>query len=271
MGETDAAFPTRSPGACLQAARVKAGLSIGQVAERLHLDEQTLGALESGRLEGLGASVFVRGHLRRYAELVGVPEEEVMSGYEAWSGRLSAMPDLREVITAPGVRSGARGFELKPRQALIGAIALVLVALVWWAMRKAPSSAAAIVAVVPVVKPSAAVAIPAVALQPTVAAAPESQAAAPQGHLTLHFSQNSWVEVHDSAGASLFHQLGLAGSQHRVTGGVPLQVFLGNPGAVELAMDGHPVSLIGTSANAKLRRFSVDGAGHVIDVQAARP
>src|SRR5580658_10524845 len=138
MADGDVATLTSNPGARLAVARTQAGLSLSEAAERLHLDEETLEALEGGRMDNLGASVFVRGHLKRYAELVGVPEEEIMAAYDAWSGRLASLPDLREVITAPAVRSGSRSFELKPRQALIGAIVLVLAMLVWWAMRKAP-------------------------------------------------------------------------------------------------------------------------------------
>jgi cytoskeleton protein RodZ len=206
MSERGAEPHSSSPGARLAIARAEAGLSATQAAERLHLDARTLEALESGRFEELGASVFVRGHLRRYAELVGVPEAEIMASYDAWSGRLAAQPDLRDVITAPAARSNARSFELRPRSALIGAIVLVPVALIWWAIRMpadgrrakaravivvpsavsptvSPAVSPAVVAAAPTAtapaKPVAAVPATVTPVPPTVAAVPATVAAVP--------------------------------------------------------------------------------------------
>jgi cytoskeleton protein RodZ len=123
------------PGAQLSAARVQAGLSVSQAAEQLHLDLATLDALENGRFEGMGASVFVRGHLRRYAQLVNIPEAQIMTAYDAWAGRLAPQPDLRDVITAAAARSGSQRFNFRPRSAVIGVIVLVPLALIWWAVR----------------------------------------------------------------------------------------------------------------------------------------
>jgi cytoskeleton protein RodZ len=267
-------------------------MSLSEAAERLHLNQQTLEALESGRLEGLGASVYVRGHLKRYAELVGVPESEITAAYDAWSGRLAALPDLREVITAPAVRSGTRRFQLKPGYALIGAIALVMVMLVWWAMRRpARTSAAATAApktqlsAMPAAAPAAQPAAPlsaASAPKPTPKPTPAPAAAAPASvplsvpsalagpvvRLAMNFGEDSWIEIYGADGAQLFHGMALAGSQHRVTGSAPLRLFLGNPPAVTLEMNGKPVVMSGTP---RPRRFSLDDAGRIVDAHAADP
>src|ERR1700681_1095393 len=137
MDEGAAQSHSSSPGARLAAARERAGMTLLQAAERLRLDVATLQALEAGRFQTLGAAVFVRGHLRHYAELVGLPLDEIDAAYAASSARLAPQPDLRRTTTLPG-NSASRGFSLPPRAALIGAIVLVLVALVWWAMRVPP-------------------------------------------------------------------------------------------------------------------------------------
>ena len=62
---TDAA--PRSIGERLRAGRERAGLSVAAAAEKLHLDPKVIEALEADRFAELGASVYVRGHLRRYA------------------------------------------------------------------------------------------------------------------------------------------------------------------------------------------------------------
>jgi cytoskeleton protein RodZ len=134
MEEGAAQSQASAPGARLAAAREHAGMTVLQAAERLRLDVATLEALEAGRFQTLGAAVFVRGHLRHYAELLGLPVEEIDAAYAASSARLAPQPDLRHTRTLPGT-GPAGGVSLPPRAALIGAIVLVLAAWVWWAMR----------------------------------------------------------------------------------------------------------------------------------------
>jgi len=119
------------PGALLTAARARAGLTAGQAAERLCLDAAAFQALEADRFETFGAAVFVRGHLRHYAELVGVPVSEVDAAYAASLVRMAPMPELRRPVTA---RAPARTAARVLGVALIGAIAVVVVALMWRAL-----------------------------------------------------------------------------------------------------------------------------------------
>jgi cytoskeleton protein RodZ len=273
MADGEGTSLSGSPGARLAVARKTAGMSTNEVAERLHLNLETLEALESGRLESLGASVYARGHLKRYAELVHVPEAEIIAAYDAWSGKLAALPDLRDVITAPAVRSGTRGFELKPGHALIGAIVLVTIALVWWAMRRparvtastAPAAASAPAASAPSPVVTPAPPPPATAPTPPV---PPPVATGPVVRLVLNLSADSWIEVYGADGTQLFHGTAQAGSQRHVSGNAPLRLFLGNPPAVTLELNGRPVVLTG---NPKPRRFSLDDAGHVVEAHAAPP
>jgi cytoskeleton protein RodZ len=62
----------------MRAAREALGLSLDEVAHDLHLSRDVVLALEEGDHERLGAPVFVRGHLRSYAKLLGLPENEVV-------------------------------------------------------------------------------------------------------------------------------------------------------------------------------------------------
>jgi cytoskeleton protein RodZ len=142
MEEGAAPAQNSDPGTRLAAAREHAGMTLAEAAERLRLDVATVQALETGRFNTLGAAVFVRGHLRHYAELLGLPVEEIEAAYAASSARLAPLPDLRRTTTLPG-NSASRGVALPPRAALIGAIVLVLAAWVWWAApRRDPGRAA---------------------------------------------------------------------------------------------------------------------------------
>ncbi|HTV80947.1 MAG TPA: helix-turn-helix transcriptional regulator, partial [Steroidobacteraceae bacterium] len=83
-------------GARLQAARHRADLSLVQAAERLHVDPNVIHALESEQFGELGATVYVRGHLRHYAELVKESAPELLGLY-ANNVRIGPPPDLTQM------------------------------------------------------------------------------------------------------------------------------------------------------------------------------
>ncbi len=65
----------------LRSARKARALSLDQVARELHLEESIIADLENERFESLGAPVFVRGHLKLYARLIGLNEDDVLQAY----------------------------------------------------------------------------------------------------------------------------------------------------------------------------------------------
>ncbi len=66
------------PGVALQAARQARQLSVVQVADRLKLSSAVVAALEANDKGRLPAPVFVRGYVRAYARLLGLPAEELL-------------------------------------------------------------------------------------------------------------------------------------------------------------------------------------------------
>lgn len=114
----------------LRAARERMGLGVDQAAERLHVDAQVIDALETGKFKKLGAPVFVRGHLKHYAELLGEPEGPLQEELSSLKD-VTAAPDLTAVPKLPAqpVRAPRRRWPL-----VAFAIALGLAVLVWWAM-----------------------------------------------------------------------------------------------------------------------------------------
>ena len=82
--------PTRteqpSPGALLRAGREKAGLSIEQVAEKLHLLNSVVSSLEKDCYDRIRGDTFVRGYMRNYARLLGIDSDEVIGRYNTRSG-----------------------------------------------------------------------------------------------------------------------------------------------------------------------------------------
>jgi cytoskeleton protein RodZ len=79
----DAAQSGVASGPTLRAAREQQQLSVDDVAQSLHLSRELILALEAGNFEALGPPVFVRGYLRNYARLLGLPQHGVLAGFPA--------------------------------------------------------------------------------------------------------------------------------------------------------------------------------------------
>ena len=119
---SEAGGDARGIGARLRGAREKRGLTILQAAEKLHVDARMLEALEAGNFAALGALVYVRGHLRRYAELLGEPPPEPAEQYAA-----APSPDLTRI---PHREPGRDSSLVLPAVIVLGVFAAV--GLLWW-------------------------------------------------------------------------------------------------------------------------------------------
>lgn len=73
----------RSAGALLRAARESSGMSIEQVADKLHLLQSVVKSLEKDCYERIRGETFVRGYMRNYARLLGISDDEVVGRYNA--------------------------------------------------------------------------------------------------------------------------------------------------------------------------------------------
>jgi cytoskeleton protein RodZ len=138
MSEADnAAQPATGLGERLARARERRGLTLLQAAEKLHLEPRVVEALEAEEFDTLGAAVYVRGHLQRYAELVGENAAELLALYAA-RPHAHVTPDLTRVITERS-RGAARRRRFGVWQGALLTLGLVVAALVWWAIRSGPA------------------------------------------------------------------------------------------------------------------------------------
>ena len=120
-------------GARLRAERERKGLSAQKAADDLHLDGWVIDALEGDDYARIGPSVYGKGHLKRYAEMLGLPVSDIMAAYE---GR-SATPAIAPGAQASTLRMRASDSDEQelPWGLIGGAVALVLVAVAtvfWW-------------------------------------------------------------------------------------------------------------------------------------------
>jgi cytoskeleton protein RodZ len=294
MDETAVPAPPAAPrsiGERLRAGRERAGLSMAAAAEKLHLDIKVIEALEADRFAELGASVYVRGHLRRYADFVGEPGAEMVSSYTAREAR-PPPPDLTQIPQAE--------HRADPRRLvtpLVGlSCAVVLLFAIWWVLARshgssdAPAEAsAAVPAAEPApVSPAATEAVlpvsaapppaPAASVKPVpgstvvvateVAGAPKRDASAEAApaparemRLQLNLTNDSWVEVYDARGERLFYDVASAGSVQSVSGRGPLRVVLGNAEGVRVEVDGHARDIPANAVDGEGARFVVNRGG----------
>jgi cytoskeleton protein RodZ len=281
MDETAATAPAPAPrsiGERLRAGRERAGLSVAAAAEKLHLDAKVIEALEADRFAELGASVYVRGHLRRYADFVGEPGVEMVNSYSAREARVTA-PDLTQV-PQPERRADPRRL-VTPMVGL--SCAAVLLLAIWWVLAGSQGSSDEPVAVAaPAVLPDSSVPVaadsgvvpagpvvqaPAVSPPATVAETappqPKREDSAPvrETRLKLDLTNDSWVEVYDSRGERLFYDVASAGSVQSVSGRGPLRVVLGNVTGVAVEVDGKTREIPANAVDGEGARFVVNRSG----------
>ncbi len=112
-----------APGQRLRAARERRRLSVQQAADYLHVGVSTIEALEGGQLASLGAPVHGKGHLRRYATLLGLDAEALLAACEI------AQPAPELVPLKPATRRAR--FRISRTAVAVVVAALTAIALGW--------------------------------------------------------------------------------------------------------------------------------------------
>jgi len=281
----------------LRSAREARAITVEQIAKELHLDEPKVHALERNEFSVLGAPVFAKGHLRKYAELVGVSVDDIMSDYYRMNRSEGAPP-----VVGPR-KSPQRNLEIGPSS--IGIILAVIVAiavlgvLYWWFTR-APNDAADVGAdnggststpapfiardtdtavssdpattevvradsseVEDTVDESAEDGSPtevdtSTLNDSTASAASADLSAAESGvRLTLSFSGDCWTEVSDASGQRLFYDSGEAGRVINLSGEAPLRIVFGNADNVSMEVDGRDFPIPASARRGRLARLTV--------------
>ena len=241
-------------GELLAEARRERQISVVEVAKELHLDEPKVRALERNEFESLGAPVFAKGHLRKYAQIVGVDEDDVLTDYYQMT-RQDSLPPV--VVARRRMRQ-----EVAPGPWIAAIVVIIVVAAAYWWFAvysaQAPVTAPAATPTEPTVEqsvvtdetPSAAEVVettpePEVA-EPAQPAASEQEETLADGEtrLSLTFTGDCWTEISDASGRRLFFEMGRAGRTVEVTGIAPFAVLFGNVDNVSVLLNGseYPVS-----------------------------
>lgn len=250
-------FPESGVGARLREAREAKGLDIAEVGQRLRMPIRVIESLEAEDWSRLGAPIFVRGQLRSYARLLGLPVGEVVQAPELAPVTVA---ELKPRTYTPPMQRFA---EQTARRAVYIVLTVAILVPVWVATREQPAQDV-VTEATPLEEPApdgernvATKQRPRAAMRASLAPLPSRPAAAA---LVLRFDGDSWVEIVDDDGKTLESGLVQAGQTRRYDAGELGRVKLGNAGAVRVLHEGE-VQDLAPYQRANVARFTVSSDG----------
>lgn len=281
--ETDASYLSFLPGQRLKKARELRGLSIAQVAKELHMSERYIEAMESDDYKHLPEPAFVRGYMRRYAQLVKLSADDIAAKFDECYAADNTTPEPDARPRNPIQLLGDLKRTRIPWRAVasIAAIALlvaVIASTIFWRIGSShnavisaepaqvstpapapaatsaplpspPANSAAPAATLPT--PAAAATVlptpqaPAVAgtVLPTPAPAIPVAAASTADTLVLTFKGDCWISIKDGSGREVASGIRKAGETVSLSGAGPYNLNIGNAPLATVEFNGKPVDL----------------------------
>jgi cytoskeleton protein RodZ len=261
----------------LAEARRAQQVSIDEIAKELHLDEHKVRALERNEFDVLGAPVFAKGYLKKYAQLVGTRVEDVLADYHQLTRSAVVLP---VISTRPRPRK-----ELSPGP-WIAVIVVIIIAVTayWWFTRSTPppvreepaaSEVEAPDTAATAVEPAAAepqpddsgIEVPETTpppvetadAMPTIEETSSPEIVPGQMRLLLTYTGDCWTEITDASGRRLLFDLGKDGRTVELSGVEPFNVLFGNPGNVIVRVNGEDYALPPTSRPDRPMRLTIAG------------
>lgn len=257
----------------LAEARREQQVSVLEIAKELHIDEPKVRALERNEFDVLGAPVFAKGHLKKYAQLVNVDPDDVLVDYY----RLT-----RSVTVPPVVLTRMKqSRELSPGP-WIAVIVIIIIAVTafWWFTRpietgQEPEPEVQTEELLPAQPPEESPAPPGTdqilaetapqVVEPVIQEEPEPQPQPEpvvedgQLHVLVTYSGDCWTEITDASGRRLLFALGQDGRTVELSGAEPLNVLFGNPGNVSIRVNGEERALPPTNRPDRPMRLTLSG------------
>ena len=249
----------------LRAAREAAGLSVDDVAAKLHMPARVVRSLESENWSTLGAPVFVRGQVRSYSRLLGLTTAQMMDALDVGPVEPS------KLVSRTHTPRAQWWAEQVGRRLVYIVLTLSLAIPAWVATRQHLSATAP--GSVPLdtpADPSAAVGTePAqdktprtlvASMTPIAAAKTDAVGAA---EIVIRTRAESWLEISGADGQSVEKGLVPAGTERRYGVAQVQRLTIGNASAVDVEYRGQTVD-IRPFATANVARFAVSSDGSLV-------
>ena len=251
-----------------RSAREARGLSLSDVAERLHIRSVYLAAIEDEDWHVIGAPVYVRGFMRTYARFLGLDPEAAVARFAAAvpAGPPAAAPARAATPAGPAEPQAERS---SPSLAAVLSIVVAVIAVLFVgyefytyrtggpAMPVAEASAVPPPAVDDAATTAPAAAVDGPASPGALPPPPASPKPAAKPSLTLKVTDASWLRVTIDGTVVLEGTLP-AGSSKSFSGKVA-DVRVGNAGGVRIAVNGRTLEPLGGSGDVVERRFVLSG------------
>lgn len=267
--ETGMPESARGIGERLRQTRMRAGLTPSEVGSQLKMPTYAIEALEREDWARIGAPVFIRGQLRSYARLLGLPADAIV---ESLSMPADAPVELVPQTYTPRMQRVAE--QTKMRLVYVVLTAAIAVP-VWLATRSHLDSAIDTVSLdadapLALPQPGASSAVrtsdgdtaSAAQAAPLVASItpPMPQRAASNADLSVTFSGESWVRVSAPDGTVIEQALVQPGQQRVFKPGQLGKAVLGNAQVVSMQYRGQAIDLT-PYIRANVLRFTVSSDG----------
>ena len=259
----------------LAEARREQQIPVIEIAKELHLDEHKVRALESNDFEVIGAPVFAKGHLRKYAQLVNVDEADVMADYYQLTRSAAAPPVI------PRRPRQRKVLALGPWVAAIIVIVVAATAY-WWFAEREVAPVRPVVGLVaplpqdieaeasedaaaddadesvdePVVDSSDANQVPIVEAEPVAVVREQNT----DTQISITYSGDCWTEISDANGRRLFFDLGKAGRTVDLSGEAPFNVLFGNAENVSIELNGASFEIPAADRRGRTARLTINGS-----------
>ena len=115
LEKSKAGSRTASAGMRLREERLSKGIKTTAVAEKLHITNHYVKAIEADSFEKLPGTIFIRGYLKNYAELLNLNPSEIVGLYEKTVSQ-----------SINGSKSKASSYKLKPRNRIFVISSVIL-------------------------------------------------------------------------------------------------------------------------------------------------
>ncbi|MGV8944347.1 helix-turn-helix domain-containing protein [Thermomonas sp.] len=247
----------------LKQAREAAGLSIDDVAARLHMPARVVRSLEAEDWSRLGAPVFVRGQVRSYSRLVGLTTAPMMAAIDIGPVEPS------HLVSRTHTPRAQWWAEQIGRRLVYIVLTLSLAVPAWVATSQHLSGAANAAAPLDIPTKANVSVLPASVARRTVMASMAPVAAAvveaPAAGIVIRTHAETWLDAVAADGSSIEKGLLPSGSERHYARDQLARLTIGDASAVDVNHNGQQVDLA-PFTRTNVARFTVSSDGSLVVV-----
>lgn len=122
-----------SAGAFLMALREQSGVALSEIAERTHIKEVYLSAIETGDKDAMPNRPFAIGFVKAYAEMMGVNAEQIVARFKHDQGYDTAAGGVEPVTEKPEPVQKSAGPQVEQRDMSLPAVIAIIAFILWCA------------------------------------------------------------------------------------------------------------------------------------------